>query len=61
MEAGSIILTTEKDAMRLELHKAFFIEKGIEIYAIPVEVQFHFEERKKFDQEIVDYLLSFKA
>jgi len=58
---NKIILTTEKDAMRLELHKAHFIEKNIRIYAIPVEVQFHFEEGKKFDQEIVDYLLSFKA
>jgi len=61
MEEGTVILTTEKDAMRLELHKAHFIEKNIRIYAIPVEVQFHFEEGKKFDAEIVEYLLSFKA
>ena len=60
MEDGAVILTTEKDAMRLELHKAHFIEKNIRIYAIPVEVQFHFEEGKKFNEEIVDYLLSFK-
>ena len=61
MDEGTVILTTEKDAMRLELHKAHFIEKNIRIYAIPVKVQFHFEEGKKFDQEIVDYLLSFKS
>jgi len=61
MDEGAVILTTEKDAMRLELHKAHFIEKNIRIYAIPVDVQFHFEEGKKFDAEIVDYLLSFKA
>lgn len=61
MDPGSIVLTTEKDAMRLELHKAYFIENDIKIYAIPVEVKFHFEEGGRFDQEIVDYLLSFKA
>ncbi len=61
MDEGAVILTTEKDAMRLELHKAHFIEKNIRIYAIPVKVKFHFEEGKMFDQEIVDYLLSFKS
>jgi len=61
MDDGTVILTTEKDAMRLELHKAFFIENNIQIFAIPVQVKFHFEGDEKFNGEIAEYLLSFKA
>ncbi|MCB0615514.1 MAG: tetraacyldisaccharide 4'-kinase [Phaeodactylibacter sp.] len=55
------ILTTEKDAMRLELHRQFLIEDRIPVFAIPVEVVFHFDEGAQFDQDIRDFLLNFKA
>lgn len=61
MPKETVIITTEKDAVRLELHKAHFIEQGINIYAIPVEVQIHFEAEGQFRQHIIDYLLSFKS
>ncbi|MCB9264494.1 MAG: tetraacyldisaccharide 4'-kinase [Lewinellaceae bacterium] len=55
------IITTEKDAMRLELHRQFLISDRIPVFAIPVEVQFHFGEGEQFDQDIRDFLLNFKA
>lgn len=56
-----LILTTEKDAMRLDLHRKFLVEQKLPIFALPVEVQFHFDEGEKFDQDIKDYLLNFKV
>jgi tetraacyldisaccharide 4'-kinase len=55
-----IILTTEKDATRLLLHEAYLIEQGLEIYALPVEVAFLFEETYTFDDHIKRMLLDFK-
>ncbi|MCB0598311.1 MAG: tetraacyldisaccharide 4'-kinase [Lewinellaceae bacterium] len=55
------IITTEKDAMRLELHRQFLVGDRIPVFAIPVEVQFHFEEGEQFDQDVRDFLLNFKA
>ncbi len=56
-----VILTTEKDAMRLELHKQYVQENQMPLFAIPVEVKFHFDQDGNFDQMIKDYLLAFKA
>ena len=56
-----IILTTEKDAMRLELHRQFLLEQRLPIFALPVAVKFHFGEGDRFDREIKNYLLNFKA
>lgn len=56
-----VIITTEKDAMRLEMHRKYLIEKRLPIFAIPVQVAFHFEEGPIFDQEVKDFLLNFKV
>jgi len=56
-----IILTTEKDAMRLELHKDFIIKNKLPIYVLPVEVAFHFNEGSLFDKHIKDFLLNFRT
>ncbi len=55
---NKMILTTEKDATRLVLFKEFFQEKGIEIYAIPIKVEFY--QEKLFEQFIKNYLLEYK-
>lgn len=55
-----VILTTEKDATRLELHKPYIIENQLNIFAIPVEVKFLFGEQEAFDNEIKNALLDFK-
>lgn len=36
--ANKIILTTEKDAMRLLLHEDFLRQKGLPIYCLPIEM-----------------------
>ncbi len=55
-----IIITTEKDATRLELHKDYLIENQMVIYAIPIEVNFHFNEKETFNNDIKKMLLDFK-
>lgn len=56
----NIIVTTEKDAMRLEQYRSFFQEKGIRIYALPVEVEFLFDETVEFNRTIRDFLLNYR-
>ena len=56
-----IIITTEKDAVRLQLHADFMIKEQLPIFALPAKVAFHFEEGKKFDELIKGFLLEFRA
>ena len=56
-----LILTTEKDAMRLLLHRNFIMQNQLPIFAIPVSVNFHFNEGEIFNNEIKNYLLDFKV
>lgn len=58
---NKIILTTEKDAMRLELHRAYLEETQMPVYALPVEVAFHFGDASRFDEDIRRFLLDFKV
>jgi tetraacyldisaccharide 4'-kinase len=55
-----IIITTEKDAARLEKHYPYLIENQLPIYILPIEVHFHFDETASFDAFIKEKLLSFK-
>jgi tetraacyldisaccharide 4'-kinase len=56
-----IILTTEKDATRLELHRPYLLEKKLPIYVLPVQVKFLFGESQKFDALVKQFLLDFKV
>jgi len=56
-----VILTTEKDAMRLELHREYLQAQQMPVFAIPVRVRFHFGEGEAFDEEIRNFLLNFKV
>ncbi len=56
-----IILTTEKDAMRLELHRKLLIDNQLPVFALPVQVEFHSGGSEQFDQTIKDFLLNFKV
>ncbi len=55
-----VILTTEKDATRLDLHRAYITGSQLNIFAIPIEVKFLFDEGEAFDNEIKNSLLDFK-
>lgn len=56
-----VIVTTEKDAMRLELHRQFLIENQLPIMVLPVEVSFLFDEGGKFDDVVKNFLLNFRS
>lgn len=56
----SYIITTEKDAMRLQLIKNKLVELSIPIFVLPLEVNFMDQDGTRFDEEIRQYLLNFK-
>ncbi len=58
---NKVIITTEKDAARLELHKEFIQKHNIPIYVLPTYVSFLNEENELFDAKIKDFLLGFRA
>ena len=55
-----IILTTEKDATRLDIHRALLLQRNLPIYILPLRVEFNDEEPEAFDDVIKDWLLNFK-
>jgi len=56
-----LVLSTEKDATRLDLHREYLLKNKIPIYILPVKVAFHFEEGSIFGDYIKDFLLRFKV
>jgi len=56
-----VTLTTEKDAMRLELHRPYMTKNKMPVFPLPVQVKFHFGDGARFDSDIKDFLLNFKA
>jgi tetraacyldisaccharide 4'-kinase len=58
---NKIILTTEKDAMRLEEHKQYLLENKIPVFVLPVQVRFLFDEELAFQHLIKSQLLQFKS
>ncbi|MDF1698479.1 MAG: tetraacyldisaccharide 4'-kinase [Saprospiraceae bacterium] len=55
-----LILTTEKDAMRLDLHRAKLKELGIPVFVLPMQVKFH-DDQETFDHDIKDFLLKYRS
>lgn len=55
------IITTEKDATRLELHREYIAKERLPVFVLPLAVRFHFGEGPAFDTLIRDYMLEFKA
>lgn len=58
--AKKIILTTEKDAMRLKDEKFEGLTQDLPIYYLPISLGFLFDEQAHFDALIVDYCQSEK-
>ncbi len=56
-----LLITTEKDAMRLEIHREALKELKIPVYILPVKVRFHFDEENQFNADIKRFLLDFLA
>jgi len=58
---NKIIITTEKDATRLELHKDYILENNIPIYVLPAKVSFLGKDGDDFDEAIRQFLLGFRV
>jgi tetraacyldisaccharide 4'-kinase len=55
-DVKKIIVTTEKDAARLEEHRNWFLQNKIEIFVQPIVVRFLNEDAEKFNADIVQYI-----
>ena len=53
---NKIIITTEKDIMRLSLLEILNELEGIPIFYIPIEVCFHGNDKEEFDTQILKYV-----
>ena len=53
---NKIIITTEKDIMRLSLPSILNEIPDIPIFYIPIEICFHGNDKKEFDRKILDYV-----
>jgi len=51
-----VIITTEKDMMRLKTPELSTILKNLPLFYIPIEIRFHGEDMKKFDDLILTYV-----
>lgn len=60
-DPNTIVITTEKDAMRLDLHRKRILDSKIPIFALPIKVKVHPENENDFDESIKDFLLNFSA
>jgi tetraacyldisaccharide 4'-kinase len=52
----SFIITTEKDAVKLNPFKDFFSENGLKIYCMPVETEFFPEDKERFDKLMIEFI-----
>jgi len=55
---NKIIVTTEKDATRLELHAEWLHKSKLPIYCMPVEVDFNESDKRQFNKQITSYITS---
>lgn len=58
---NKIILTTEKDATRLELHSDYIWKQNLPIFVLPAEVAFNDEDESGFQEVVKNFLLKFKV
>lgn len=60
-DPNTIILTTEKDAMRLDMYRNEILTNKLPIFALPIKVHLHTQEGPEFGQLVKDFLLNFKS
>jgi len=56
---SKIVVTTEKDAMRMESEQLREQLDGIPVYCLPVRVAFHRDDKRKFDRMVFRFLEDF--
>ena len=58
---NKIILTTEKDAVRLEMHHINLWQNKLPVYVLPIEVTFLEKDEADFQADVQQFLLDFKS
>ena len=58
-DSNKFILTTEKDATRLELYRDFLWQHQITVYVLPVEVVFCDDDEAGFQADVRQFLMDF--
>jgi tetraacyldisaccharide 4'-kinase len=53
---NKIILTTEKDAMRLKLPEYSIILNDLPIFYMPIEINFYEHDKEEFNEQILHYV-----
>lgn len=51
-----VIVTTEKDFMRLRIPELHVLLKTLPLYYIPIETTFHGQDQELFDRAVLDYV-----
>jgi tetraacyldisaccharide 4'-kinase len=59
-EDNKIIITTEKDAMRMQKHADFLRDNQMPIFVLPAYVSF-VQDEQSFQQRVKSFLLEFKS
>ena len=54
--ANKIILTTEKDAMRLKSPEFSELLRSLPLFYIPIEIEFHDKDKEQFNEQIIQYV-----
>ena len=54
--ANKIILTTEKDAMRLKSPEYAEALKDLPVFYMPIEIDFHDKDKEEFNEQIIHYV-----
>lgn len=52
-----VIVTTEKDAVRLLPHRNWLLANKIEVVIQPIEVKFLFNGKEQFDNDVLNYIV----
>lgn len=53
---NKVIVTTEKDYMRLKSKKELKALDNLPVYYMPIEIEFHQKDKERFDELILDYV-----
>lgn len=56
-----VIITTEKDAMRLKTNELFPLIEHLPVFYIPIRIEFHGKDREEFDQRVLGFATKYKT
>lgn len=56
LPSPKVIITTEKDSVRLQQLEGMADEVKDNIFALPIQVKFLLDDKEKFDKKIIDYV-----